>query len=60
MATARRDKEWFRCNQCGHKLGKMVGVWSDRQAMPAIEIKCSSCGELNYLMVGGTTWKESK
>ena len=51
--TARRDKEWFRCSGGGHKLGKMVGVWSDRQAMPAIEVKCHSCGSLNYIMIGG-------
>ena len=53
MATARRDKEWIRCQTCGHKLGKMVGVWPDTQAMPAIEIKCHSCGTLNYVMIGG-------
>lgn len=53
MATARRDKEWFRCDRCGHKLGRAVGIWSDRQAMPAIEVKCHSCGTLNYIMVGG-------
>jgi len=53
MATARRDGEWARCQKCGHKLGRFVGVWPDRQAMPAIEIKCHSCGELNYIMVGG-------
>lgn len=53
MATARRDKEWFRCSQCGHKLGRMMGAWPEKQAMPAIEIKCHSCGSLNYIMVGG-------
>ena len=50
--VARRDKEWIRCGKCGHKLGKMVGVWSDRQIMPAIETKCHSCGAINYIMVG--------
>jgi len=53
MATAKLDKEkWFRCAKCGHKLGRAVGMWNDRQAMPAIEIKCHSCKEINYLMVG--------
>lgn len=50
---ARRDKEWMRCGKCGHKLGKMVGTWPIVQAMPAIEIKCHSCGSLNYIMIGG-------
>lgn len=55
MATARRDNQgWFRCQDCGHKLGRMVGVWSNMQAMPAVEIKCHSCGTLNYIMVGGS------
>lgn len=53
MATARRDKEWFRCSECGHRLGKMVGVWSEGQAMPALEIKCHSCKTLNYILIGG-------
>lgn len=53
MATARRDGEWARCQKCGHKLGRLVGAWSEKQAMPAIEIKCHSCGTLNYIMVGG-------
>lgn len=54
MATARRDKEgWFRCAECGHKIGRAVGSWSDRQAMPAIEIKCHSCKTINYIMIGG-------
>jgi phage FluMu protein Com len=54
MATARRDNNnWIRCAECGHKLGRAVGVWSDKQAMPALEIKCHSCGTLNYIMVGG-------
>lgn len=55
MATARRDNEWIRCPECGHKLGRMVGVWPDRQSMPAIEIKCHSCRTLSYVLVGGAT-----
>ena len=57
MATARRDKEWLRCERCGHKLGRMVGAWPDTQMMPAVEVKCHSCGTLNYIMIGGTEWK---
>ena len=53
MATAKRDNEWFRCSKCRHKLGRAVGIWNNTQALPAIEIKCHSCGELNYIMVGG-------
>ena len=54
MATAKLDKErWFRCATCGHKLGKAVGTWNERLAMPALEIKCHSCKTINYLMIGG-------
>ena len=53
MAVARHDGDWIRCGKCGHKLGKRVGVWSDRQVMPAIEIKCHSCKIVNYIMIGG-------
>ncbi len=54
MATARLDEaRWFRCAQCGHKLGKAVGQWNDMRAMPAIETKCHSCGTINYIMIGG-------
>lgn len=61
MATARRDSEkWFRCDKCGHKLGRAVGSWDNRQAMPAIEIKCHSCGTLNYIMIGRQGEKKSK
>ncbi len=51
--TARRDNEWVRCGNCGHKLGKMIGVWPEKQAMPAFEMKCHSCKTLNYVMIGG-------
>lgn len=55
MATARIDKDrWFRCSQCGHKLGRIAGVWNEsKKAFPAIEIKCHSCKTVNYLLVGG-------
>ena len=53
MAVARRDGDWIRCAQCGHKLGRMVGIWESRNAFPAIEIKCHGCREMNYIMVGG-------
>lgn len=59
IETARIDNEWFRCPRCGHKLGKMVGRWNDRRAMPAIEIKCHSCGEKSYLMIRGQNNNEN-
>ena len=52
--TARIDKDrWIRCAECGHKLGRAVGEWGDRQSFPAIEVKCHSCKALNYIMIGG-------
>jgi len=60
MARARIDKDrWIRCGQCSHKLGKAVGAWSEKQAMPAIEVKCHSCKTLNYIMIGGQNRNES-
>ena len=47
------ENKWIRCGKCGHKLGKAVGLWNDRMAMPAIETKCHSCKSLNYIMIGG-------
>lgn len=59
MPTARIDRnKWIRCGQCGHKLGKAVGVWPEIQAMPAIETKCHVCKTINYIMVGGGRPKE--
>lgn len=50
---ARIDRQgWIRCGQCGHKLGKTVGAWSEMQAMPAIETKCHVCKGINYIMIG--------
>ena len=51
--VARSDGEWIRCGKCGHKLGRAVGEWSPRNSFPALEIKCHSCKELNYVMIGG-------
>lgn len=53
MARARIEDGWVRCAKCGHKLGKMVGVWNDKFYMPALEIKCHSCKEINHVMIGG-------
>ena len=51
--NARMDEaNWIRCGRCGHKLGRAIGVWSSRKALPAMEIKCKSCKELNYVMIG--------
>ena len=52
MAIAKLDDRWFRCGECGHKLGKAVGDWCGKNAFPAIEIKCHSCKSLNYIMIG--------
>jgi len=57
--TARRDGEWIRCGKCGHKLGRIAGTWPEFQAMPALEVKCHSCKETNYIMVGNKG-KEAK
>lgn len=53
MAVARIDKDWIRCGECGHKLGRIKGNWSDVQAFPAIETKCHACKSIVYIMVGG-------
>ena len=53
MANAKREGDWLRCAQCGHKLGRIVGRWESTNAFPAIEVKCHSCGKLNYIMIGG-------
>ena len=60
MPNAKIENEWFRCAVCGHKLGRMTGAWGERKAFPAIEIKCSSCKELNYIMVGKAKVELSK
>ena len=52
MVTARRDKEWFRCEKCGHKLGRAVEEQSDSKRIVAIvEIKCHSCKTINRLEI---------
>lgn len=36
---------WLCCGKCGHKLGKLVG-----DKLPTgLEIKCSSCKEINVV-----------
>lgn len=52
MPNAKIDNEWCRCAKCGHKLGKRIGDWGERSALPALEIKCPSCKELNYILMG--------
>lgn len=44
--------KWLVCGECGHKLGRIVGAWSEQTTFPAIEIKCHSCKSMNYIMVG--------
>ena len=58
MATARIDREengqiWVRCPNCNHRLAKVVGKWDGSNSFPAIEIKCHSCKEISYIMIGG-------
>lgn len=53
MVTRIDKDKWIRCRKCGHKLGKAVGKWNKHNSFPAIEIKCHSCKELNYIMIGG-------
>ena len=61
MATARIDEQGFyRCFNCGHKLGRQVGKWNSKRQLPAIEIKCSSCKCMNYVMIGGQNDTESQ
>ena len=61
MATARGDKDgWIRCQKCGHKLGRIAGAWDEhKRAFPAIEIKCHSCKDIVYILVGSQKAAES-
>lgn len=54
MATARIDKDgWCRCGRCGHKLARIVGKFPQgHHKMPAMEIKCHSCKQISYIMIG--------
>lgn len=62
MATARIDKEgWCRCGRCGHKLARIVGKFPQGQhKMPAMEIKCHSCKQISYIMIGAVTGTEER
>ena len=62
MATARIDKDnWARCARCGHKLARMVGNFPQgHHMMPAVEVKCHSCKEINYIMIGVARPMDSK
>lgn len=50
---ARIDNNWIRCSGCGHKLGRLLLHGKTKlNGIPAIiEIKCSSCKELNVIPV---------
>ena len=41
MQRIKFENGWCRCGKCGHKLFKAVGE------IGRIEIKCSSCKEIN-------------
>lgn len=53
---ARRDNDWFRCGQCGHKLAQCRRennfAWMN-PIYPIIEIKCHSCRTINLLEIKG-------
>ena len=57
MATAKINREengtWIRCPRCGHKLARVIGQWDGQNVFPALEIKCHSCKEISYIMIGG-------
>lgn len=46
---------WVICSKCGHKLGRVVGSQSPK----GLEIKCTSCKEIN-LVDKCRKWKEPK
>ena len=52
---ARTDGNWVRCGRCGHKLFQYIGDLEITGPMrpPTISIKCHSCKEINYFMLGG-------
>ena len=58
MPNAKADGEWIRCATCGHKLGRIVGEWGERNVLPAVEIKCHSCKTMNYIPTGKSDDKE--
>lgn len=39
-----RDDSWVRCNDCGHKLMKVIDT-----GQTVIEIKCHSCKAINKI-----------
>lgn len=50
---ARIDNNWIRCGDCGHKLGRLLlhGVTKVNGVPAVIEIKCSSCKQINIVPV---------
>jgi len=40
------EKNWIRCGECRHKLGRVSGAGSCDPS-PIIEIKCHSCKNIN-------------
>ena len=55
MPNAKIDNEWIRCWKCGHKLGKRLGDWNERNSFPLIEVKCNSCKSLNLIPCGDSS-----
>ncbi len=51
---ANKNTEWARCPKCGHKLFKVLEKCPN---LEAIEIKCSSCGEIVTFDASGSPKK---
>ena len=55
MLKAKVKDGWVVCGKCGHKLGRLIGEKSPK----GLEIKCSSCKEIN-IVDKCKEWKEPK
>jgi phage FluMu protein Com len=44
VKEARIKDGWVVCHKCGHKLGRIID-----KGIGGLEIKCSSCKELNVI-----------
>lgn len=47
LREAKIKGEWIVCGKCGHKLGRVVGDNPPK----GLEIKCSSCKEINSIEI---------
>lgn len=53
----RRNDNWIRCKECGHKLARLEKSHSNCPV--EIEFKCHSCKALN-VWKAGVFWKPSR